>query len=567
VATVLQPCDAGVIRGSKALAPCKPSSRPWIVAAASLGSGMAFLDSTVLNVALPAVQRDLGATAQEVQWIYGAYALVLAALMLLGGALGDRYGRRRVFVLGAAVFGAASVWCALAPGTEQLIIARTALGLGGALLVPGSLAILGASVEAEYRSKAIGLWGGLSGTAMAVGPVVGGLLVEEVSWRAAFLINPALAVAAIVVSLRHVPESRDPGARRLDLPGAALATLGLAGLVYALIESSSSGFGAPAVLGALMLGAISLAAFVLAERRSAEPMVPPALFRSREFDGANLVTLLFYMGLTGSLYFLPFLMMQVHGYSALVAGSVFLPFVAIALVLGRFSGKIALRYGTKVPLMVASLAAATGFLMFAVPGTENGSYWSTFFPAMVVQGFGMALAIAPLTASILDSVEGEHSGLASGVNNAISRVAGLLAVLVLGALLHAAFSPNLDARLEGMDLSGGAQGFMEAQKANLGAAKAPAGVDPGTAIRIEEAIDDSFVAGFRMAMVASAALALASALAAALFVGGDKGLTKLRNAAAIRTPELRNARVAWEKTTYCQHSSNGRGLRYAQERR
>ena len=238
---------------------------------------MAFLDSTVLNVALPAVQKDLGATAQEVQWIYGAYALVLAALMLVGGSLGDRYGRRRLFVVGAAVFGAASVWCAMAPGTEQLIIARTALGLGGALLVPGSLAILGASIEAEYRTKAIGLWGGLSGTAMAVGPVAGGLLVEEVSWRAALLINPALAVAAIVVSLLHVPESRDSQVRGLDLFGVALATLGLAGLVYALIESPSSGLGDPAVLAALALGALSLAAFVFAERRSAEPMVPPAL--------------------------------------------------------------------------------------------------------------------------------------------------------------------------------------------------------------------------------------------------------------------------------------------------
>jgi Major Facilitator Superfamily len=382
---------------------------------------------------------------------------------------------------------------------------------------------------------------------MAVGPVVGGLLVEEVSWRAAFLINPALAVTAIVVSLRHVPESRDPRPRGPDLPWAALATLGLAGLVYALIESPSSGLGDPAVLAALALGAISLAAFVFAERRSAEPMVPPNLFRSREFDGANVVTLLFYMGHTGSLYFLPFLMMQVHGYSALVAGSAFLPFVAIALVLGRFSGKIALRYGTKVPLVIASLAAAMGFLMFAVAGTENGSYCIMFFPATVVQGLGMALAIAPLTASILDSVEGKYSGLASGVNNAVSRVAGLLAVLVLGALVHAAFSANLDARLEGMDLSDGTRGFMEAQKASLGAAKAPAGVDPGTSNRIEEAIDDSFVAGFRMAMVGSAALALAGALTAALFVGGDRGLTKLRKATAIRTPELRNARVAWEK--------------------
>ena len=485
---------------------------------------MAFLDSAVLNVALPAMQNDLGVSAREVQWIYGAYALVLAALMLVGGALGDHFGRRRVFVVGAAIFGAASVWCALAPGTGQLIAARAAMGIGGALLVPGSLAILGASFEEEHRTKAIGLWAALSGAAMAVGPLLGGLLVEEVSWRAAFLISPALAVAAIAVSSRHVPESRDPRARSLDLKGAALATLGLVGIVYGLIESSSSGLSDPVVLAALALGTASLAAFVFVERRGREPMVPPALFRSREFDGANLVTLLFYMGLTGSLYFLPFLMMQVHGYSALVAGSVFLPFVAIALLLGRVSGKVVARFGTKVPLVAASLSAAAGFLMFAVPGAGHGSYWTTFFPAMVVQGFGMALVIAPLTASALGSVEGEHSGLASGVNNAVSRVAGLLAVAMLGALLYATFSANLDARLEGMDLPYGAREAVEVEKAKLGAAESPTGVDSGTAARIEDAIDESFVAGFRAAMVASAALALAGALVAALFVGGEKSL-------------------------------------------
>lgn len=532
---VLQPCDAGVIRGTKAVAPCKPSSRPWVIAAASIGSGLAFLDSAVLNVTLPAVQNDLGANAQDVQWIYGAYALVLAALMLVGGTLGDHYGRRRVFVVGAAIFGAASVWCTLAPGTEQLIFARAAMGLGGALLVPGSLAILGASFEGEHRTKAIGRWAAFSGMAMAVGPLLGGLLVEEVSWRAAFLISPVLAVAAIVISLRHVPESRDPQARGLDLTGAALATLGLAGLVYGLIESSSSGLGDPLVLAALALGAISLAAFVLAERRSEDPMVPPALFRSRDFDGANLVTLLFYVGLTGSLYFLPFLMIQVHGYSALVAGSVFLPFVAIALVLGRFSGRIVARYGTKVPLVVASLAVAAGFLMFAIPGAEHGSYWTTFFPAMVVQGFGMALVIAPLTATALDSVEVEHSGIASGVNNAVSRVAGLLAVAVLGALLYVAFSTNLDARLEKMDLPHGTREAMEAEKVRLGAAEAPGELDPGTANRIEDAIDASFVAAFRLAMFVSAAFALAGALVAVLFVGGENSLTNLRNRTTMRT--------------------------------
>jgi EmrB/QacA subfamily drug resistance transporter len=518
VAAVVPTCDVGVIRSTRTSALCQPSSRPWVVAAASIGSGMAFLDSTVLNVALPAVQTDLGASAREAQWVYGAYALVLAALLLIGGSLGDRYGRRRVFVLGAAIFGVASAWCAFAPGPGQLVAARTLQGIGGALLVPGSLAILGASFEGKLKAKAIGAWGALSGIAMAVGPLLGGWLVEEVSWRVAFLISPAMAIVAIPIALRHVPESRDPATHRLDLPGAVLATTGLGGLVYGLIESSALGFGDPPVLAALILGAGALLAFVFVERRGRDPMVPPSLFRSRDFDGANLVTLLFYMALTGSLYFLPFVMMQVHGYSAFVAGSVFLPFVAMALLLGRLSGRISARFGTKVPLVVASLSVVAGLLMFALVGVEHGSYWSSFFPAMVVQGFGMALVITPLTAAALSSVESEHSGLASGVNNAMARLAGLLAVAVLGMFAYGAFSANLDARVESMDLPGGVRSELEAAKADLGAAEAPESVDAGTAAQIERAIDESFVAGFRAVMLVSAGLGLMSALAAALLV-------------------------------------------------
>ena len=515
---VLQPCDIGVIDGTKISSPCQPSSRPWIIAAASLGSGMAFLDSTILNVALPALQSDLGASVRAVQWTYGAYALVLSALLLVGGTLGDRFGRRRVFVLGATIFAVASLWCALAPGTAQLITARGVQGVGGALLVPASLAIIGTSFEGRLKAKAIGTWGALSAIAMAVGPVLGGWLVEEVSWRAAFLINPVLAAVAIPIALWHVPESRDPEAHNLDLVGAVLATTGLAGLVYALIESSAWGLGAPRVLVALTVGLIGLACFIWVERRVKDPMVPPSLFRSRNFDGANLVTLLFYMALTGSLYFLPFLMMQVHGYSALVAGSVFLPFVAMAFLIGRLSGRISARFGTKIPLVVASLAVLVGLLLFAVPGVEHDSYWTSFFPAMIVQGAGMALAITPLTSAALGSVDREHSGLASGVNNAVARVAGLMAVVLLGVFVYGVFSMSLDARLDTMDLSREVRSEMEVAKTHLGAAEAPEGVNAGTEAHIERAIDESFVAGFRAVMLASAGLALASALVAALLV-------------------------------------------------
>jgi predicted MFS family arabinose efflux permease len=348
------------------------------------------------------------------------------------------------------------------------------------------------------------------------------LLVEYVSWRAAFLMAPAMAVVAIPIALSHVPESRDPEARRLDLAGAILATSGLAGLVYALIESSARGLGDARVLAILVLGLISLSAFVLVEQHARDPMVPPTLFHSKSFTGVNLVTLLFYMALTGSLFFLPFLMMQVHGYSAFVAGSVFLPFVAMALLIGRFSGRISTRFGARVPLIVASLALAAGLLLFALPGADHGSYWTAFFPAMVVQGFGMALAITPMTTAALGSVEGEHSGMASGVNNAVTRVAGLLAVAVLGAFIYGAFSLSLDARMERMDMPGDIRSAMEAAKADLGAAEAPEGVDARTEARIERAIDESFVAGFRAVMFASTGLALASALVAALMVGDQR---------------------------------------------
>ncbi|WP_207955763.1 MFS transporter [Rubrobacter marinus] len=291
------PCDEGVILSGKGAAPCAPSSGPWILAATIIGSAMAFIDSTVVNVALPQIQTRLDATAVDAQWIVEAYALFLAALILVGGSLGDHYGRRRIYSLGIAVFAVASVACGLAQDPTQLIIARAAQGIGGALLVPGSLAIISASFEGEARGKAIGTWSGFSGITAAIGPVLGGYLVENVSWRAAFLINVPLAALVLYLVARHVPESRDPDARKLDVPGAVLATVGLGGIVYGLIESTSRGFGDGLVLGALALGVASLVAFVFVERRSHEPMMPLSLFKSRNFSGANLLTLLLYAGL------------------------------------------------------------------------------------------------------------------------------------------------------------------------------------------------------------------------------------------------------------------------------
>jgi EmrB/QacA subfamily drug resistance transporter len=512
------PCDEGVIRTSRALAPCTRSAAPWVLAATIIGSAMAFIDGTITNVALPQIQQRLGATAVDAQWIVEAYALFLAALILVGGSLGDHYGRRRIFLVGVGIFTVASVACALALTPGQLIAARAVQGIGGALLVPGSLAIIGASFREEDRGKAIGTWSGFSGITTAIGPVVGGYLVDNVSWRAAFLLNVPLAIAVILIAVRYVPESRDPDARRLDVPGAVLATVGLGGIVYGLIESSLAGFGSASVILSLFLGTLALVGFVARERRTQDPMLPLTLFRSRNFSGANLLTLLLYAALGGALYFLPFALIQVHGYSATAAGSSFLPFVIITFLMSRWAGGLVTRYGARLPLIIGPVIAATGFILFAIPGTE-GSYWTTFFPAIVVLGFGMSFVIAPLTTTALNSVEGRHSGLASGVNNAVSRTASLIAIPVLGIFVFVVFSASLDAQVATLDLSQGAHQQLEAQKVNLGAAQVPEGLGDETAT-VQRAIRESFVAGFRVAMFVAVGLALASAVAAGIMIEG-----------------------------------------------
>src|SRR5215216_754897 len=513
------PCDEGVIRSSRALAPCTRAQAPWVLAATIIGSAMVFIDGTITNVALPQIQERLGASAVDAQWIVTAYALFLAALILIGGSLGDHYGRRRIFLLGVGIFTVASVACALALTPGQLIAARAVQGVGGALLVPGSLAIIGASFREEDRGKAIGTWSGFSGITTAIGPVVGGYLVDYVSWRAAFLLNVPLAIAVILIAVRYVPESRDPDARRLDIPGAVLTTVGLGGIVYSLIDSSIAGFGSAAVMLPLLLGALALVGFFVRERRAQDPMLPLTLFRSRNFSGANLLTLLLYAGLGGALYFLPFVLIQVHGYSATAAGSAFLPFIVITFVMSRWAGGLVSRYGAKLPLVIGPTIAAAGFVLFALPGT-TGSYWTTFFPAIVVQGFGMALVIAPLTTTAMSSVSGSHAGLASGVNNAVSRTASLLCIPVLGIFVFMMFSAQLDARTAELDLPQGARPQLEAEKVDLAGAEVPEGLDGGTAAAVERAIDEAVVTGFRVDMLIAAGLALASAVVAGIMIEG-----------------------------------------------
>lgn len=402
----------------------------WVLAVAVLGSGMAFLDGTVVNVALPDIGRDFNASTSSLQWVLNGYLLTLASLILLGGSLGDRYGRRRIFVLGTGLFTGASLLCAIAPNAGLLVVARLLQGIGGALLTPGSLAMIEASFRPGDRARAIGAWSGLGGVATAFGPLLGGYLIGAVSWRAIFLINLPLGILVIALASRHVPETRDSTTSgHLDFAGATLAGLGLAGTTYTLIEAPGTGT-SPLILVAAIGGVAALAAFILAERRSANPMMPLGMFSSRQFSAANLVTFVVYAAL-GGVFFLLVSFLQISlGYSPIAAGAASLPVTILMLLLSARSGALAQRIGARIPLTIGPLVIAVGLLLMTRINPGD-SYVSSVLPAAIVFGLGLTLVVAPVTATVLAAADAQHAGIASGINNAVSRVGGLLAVAVL----------------------------------------------------------------------------------------------------------------------------------------
>ncbi|WP_310489682.1 MFS transporter [Chamaesiphon sp. VAR_69_metabat_338] len=515
---VKQPYDEGAIHSQPCMTSDPMSVQRWVLLATILGSSMASIDSTIVNVALPTLQTELSATATDVQWVVESYALFVAALILVGGALGDLFGRRRIFTIGVTLFTLASVWCGLSPTVWQLIWARSLQGIGGALLIPGSLAIIGATFPPERRGSAIGIWSGFTAITSAIGPVLGGWIVERASWHWLFFINVPLAAIVLGASLWQVPESRDPEASsRLDWLGAVLAVVGLGGIVYGLIESSSRGFGAIRVWSALAIGTICVGLFIRVESQLAAPMVPLKLFASRTFSGTNLLTFLLYAALGGALFFLPFNLIQVQHYAPTAAGAALVPFPILMFLLSRWSGGLVDRVGARLPLIIGPTIAAFGLGLMTVP-SSGGSYWTTFFPAVLVLGLGMAMTVAPLTTTVMGAVPIRYTGAASGINNAVARVAGLLAIAVFGIVLTNVFNASLDRSLVSLDLPLPARQFLDNQRINLAAAKLPPGLSDSTSTALRSAIALAFVAGFRWVMWLAAGLAIASAAISALFL-------------------------------------------------
>ncbi|MCS6802212.1 MAG: MFS transporter [Chloroflexota bacterium] len=511
----------------KVIAPMSHRSRPlpaarsretWTLLAAILGSSMVFLESTVVAVALPALQADFAATLTDIQWVVAAFTLPLSALLLVGGALSDRYGRRRMVALGAVLFALGSAASGLAPTIGALIAARVVQGIGGAVLAPGALAMLSAGTPQQRRSRAIALWSAATGGATAVGPLLGGGLIELLSWRGVFFLNLPIAIVVVAILLTRVPESRDDrAAGRLDWPGALLATLGLGGVVFGLIRASAEDGGAVSVVVPLAAGIATLVLFVMVEARAAQPVMPLALFRSREFCGANALTVLLYGAVSGALFLLPFTLIQVQGYAAAEAGAAIVPFFLLLVIVSRWAGGLVERSGAQVPLVAGPSLVAIGLALFALPGI-GGSYWTTIFPAVAVLGLGMGITVPPLTIVVMNSVDHRLAGVAAGVNNALSRAAGLLAVVLFSLVVATAFNAELDRRVAALAPAPEARASIDAQRRSLAAATVPATVPDAPALN--RAVDEAYLAGYRLAMLLGAALAAAGAAIARLTVRG-----------------------------------------------
>ena len=512
-----RPCDEAAIAATHGTIDCGRRQKRWVLTASVLASTMAFVDESVVNVALPRIQIDLGTTLMAMQWVVNAYTLCLSALLLIGGAAGDLAGRRRMFLVGVAIFGVASLGCGLAPNALSLIAARAIQGFGAALLIPCSLAIIGAAFDEKERGAAIGIWSGASAIAAGIGPLLGGWLIDHTSWRTIFLINPLLAIVALWIGLRRLPESSDPEAPPgLDWRGALLVFAGLGALVYGLIEAATLGWRHPLVLGSIIAGGMLLVAFVFEERRSRRPMMPLELFSSATFSGINLLTLLLYGALGGAFFFVPFLLIQVHGFSATATGAAFLPFTLILGALSRWSGGLVDRVGARGPLIIGPGIVALGFGLLAL-ASASPHYWAVLAP-MVVLGLGMAVTVAPLTTTVINAVPTRQTGVASGINNAVASVASLLMIAVLGTVALSALDKSLDRHLVSVQATPEMRAVVDSARGGFVLPTMPSQLQPEEREVATTVIASAFVDSIRLVMLIAGALALVSALSAAFTI-------------------------------------------------
>lgn len=501
--------------------PLSNKNESWILTATILASSMAFIDGTALNVSLPSLQSSLQASGTQLLWILNGYLLMLASLILVGGSLGDRLGRKKVFMTGIALFMIASLACGVSPTIQWIIAARVVQGIGGALMIPGSLSILTVLVAPSRRGRAIGIWSAATTLITVIGPLLGGFFADLGFWRGVFLINLPLGILSLVILHFKVPESRDESVvGSIDFAGAALVTIGLAGITYGFLSLPNLGFWTWQVSGTLLIGVLGLVAFIIVEARRKNPMMPLGLFRSHTFSGTNLLTLFLYAGLSVGFFFLALNLIQVQGYSKTQAGLATLPFALMLVALSRWAGGFMDRNGPRLPLIAGPALAGAGFFYMAFSGLTRGpaAYWTAFLPGIALFGVGMGLTVAPLSASVMGSVETHYSGIASGINNAVSRAAGVLAVAIVGSIALIVYAGSLTSQTAGLHLSDKAQQALSAEAEKLGGATVPEEVGPQNISAVTVSIKQSFADTFRLVMFICAGLAWASALAAAILI-------------------------------------------------
>lgn len=487
-----------------------------ILLATILGSSMAYIDSTAMNVILPVFQLELNAKISQVQWIVEAYALIIASLLLIGGALGDYFGRKIIFIIGVIVFSLSSLWCGLSSNIQILITARCLQGLGGALMVPGSLAIITATFSTDKRGKAIGTWAAFTALMTALGPLLGGWLVENFSWRWVFYINIPISAIVLFTVSKYVPESK----KRLhnagiDLFGGLIITCGLGGIVFGLIESSNHGFDNVIIPLSIFVGILFLIIFVIYENYIPNPLIPIHLFRNKEFAIGNLITFLMYAALGGATFFVPFNLIQVQKYTPVQAGAAFMPMLIILFLLSRWSGSIVDNYGAKKPLTLGPLISGFGYLIIAFTDLSKSNYWYGLFPSIVVLGLGMTITIAPLTTAVMNSLSVSYSGLASGINNSLGRVAGVIAIAVFGLILFNAFNYRLSEGLTNNNIPEQVVESINSQRTRLSAIELDNDLDSKTRNITEGLINESYLSSFRLIMILTALLALTSGVVGA----------------------------------------------------